>query len=293
MAETAGERKQRAKETTSIANLGRQFNDDEGARVQWIFTSCLTHTFIVPTKEMLALSCQFGNYQDEQFGIECSDDGFAVTLTIEDLGLDLKYWRTTETWKQVEFEQRSMRTILNEFVSASNPVEQFSVTPALAVEPMNTLLEDCAGPNCIPSSEEERDQPSCQGLVEFSSANKDVSLVMQGFWFLLFVPLIVSLIMRSKARTVVDLMHEETKWSKEDDDMSTTSNIDSDSSQSSIEILEEGKSHKIKFDKPLSIRKLNVSALPDRMRLLDNVDLDFKRGSITGLCGVSNLNVNS
>jgi hypothetical protein len=86
--------------TTSTDTLP-ELKEINEPRVQWIFTSCVMHTFLVPALELLFLSCQYGDYKDENFVIVCREDGFAMELEADFMAFKMRILRTTETWQQM------------------------------------------------------------------------------------------------------------------------------------------------------------------------------------------------
>jgi hypothetical protein len=58
---------------------------------------------MVPAVEFLFLDCQYGNYEDKIFDITCREDGFAIEYEAKTLQMNMRIWRTTETWIFAEF----------------------------------------------------------------------------------------------------------------------------------------------------------------------------------------------
>ncbi|CAB9500321.1 transporter G family member [Seminavis robusta] len=155
------------------------------SRVQWIFASCVTHTFLLPALEFLELSCRYGNYEDEDFDIVCNATGFATRFSIDNDNIRVLTWRTIDTWDLVQFENQSIHQIIDAFVVSSTASSGHNVdddddsiqttTTAVIMEDdaiqqsqqqqqsssslttnrqllsaLHVQLEDCYGPNCMP-----------------------------------------------------------------------------------------------------------------------------------------------
>jgi hypothetical protein len=199
LVETTGANKKRAVDTASIAKAQNWSTSARTGQpqVRWIFTSCVTHTFLVPASEILELSYLYGDYQDEDFEIVCHRpepngvaDGFGIQFRLDSLRMNIEIQRTTETWNQATVEGRSIRNIINNYIEAGISDANFGIMPEFVGEVIDVRLTRCSGPSCL---EEEIDfsfEPSCQSLIAYESVFESVPAFLYGpgasSWFCLW-----------------------------------------------------------------------------------------------------------
>ena len=97
--EYAGNRKTRAMATLALTKASAGLLGEtsiEQSRVMWVFTSCVTHTFLVPSVDLLHLSCRYGYYDDEDYDVVCSHNGLAVEFHVDFLSLTGRIWKDIE-----------------------------------------------------------------------------------------------------------------------------------------------------------------------------------------------------
>ena len=198
MVESAGRRKARALETSIIAQwqamggaMIQPENDSstvdlqESSRIQWVFTSCVTHTFLLPALEFLELSCLYGDYSDENFDIVCNETGFATRFEVESFSMNLLIWRTIETWNLVEFDGQSIHSIIQKFVALEPQLLHLRTDTRIKQRQRQVLkvgIADCYGPNCLPIETPDEDTPSCQSMVEVDTAFRYIPMPLTACW---------------------------------------------------------------------------------------------------------------
>lgn len=290
MIETGGARKMRSAETTAIAKLSLTpelsgLNKTDDPRVRWLFSSCVTHTFLVPAREFLFLSCDHGDYEGESFDIVCNDHGFAMEFELEDLNLHIRFWRTVETWKQADFQGRSMRDIIQSFVTVDTPSQDFPMLSVFGEEALDIRLEECAGPNCLPLYQPDTDQPSCHALVELDSSFQPLSPGYQVFLFLcLVVPLVLSMCFRlvasRKSRRLFTDARKKLTYSEADRNGSLKTDDDTPRTRA--------RTRSSIRKSALNLQGIQVDAVDPRgktQNIIHNADLNLRVGTVTAICG--------
>ena len=287
--ENAGSRKTRALETASLAKLASwtattnemnvfEFNEP---RVRWMYSSCLTHTFLVPARELLFLGCLYGDYSNQAAGVVCNDNGAAMEYRIEGSEVFLRVWKTTASWVQAEFDQQTLRQIINSFVRLEEddhegftPRHQFS-------EQVMDVYVDCDGPNCLPLEEPVDAIPSCQAFIELRTRFKAVPLRPQLIWAVVVLPLLVYLIVRACVfRDLEKQYHEASK-------IIATRSTQVGERRARFQGGQRTSSD-TKSTRCLLLRGITVRS-GDRKRtiLVDNVDFELHFGALTALTGRS------
>lgn len=273
MLESAGSRRMRALETAAVVKMEREAS--QPSRVQWLYTSCLTHTFLLSAKEFLFINCELGNFAELPFELVCNNIGQATKFRIEGLDLAIKVWRTTETWRQAEFEKQSMRQIVTDFVLDATRM-QFSQ------EAIDVRL-DCPGPNCLPLYEPKEDRPSCQAMIEIESKFNRVPWYFQLIVALPIIPVIVLLVVRSRAMSLLSTMCERASSAMSEKPIDASADVPPQDRSAA-------EHNPSTSPAELHLRGIRVSS-PDSddhsAVLVDNVDLYLPPRSITALCGRS------
>lgn len=275
MPEFASQRKTRALETVAIAAGTANTTAIHKARIKWVFTSCVTHTFLVPTLEFLFLGCKYGDYEDEKASVACRDDGFATEFEAEFAQLTFRLWRTTETWDVAELDGRSIHDIVKEFLLDTEAEE--AVPSTMPVPAIDLRREECFGPNCL---EEETAasvhvQPSCQSLVEIRDPFVSIPVSFQVLCTVrIVVWVIISLLIRcgGKRDRIMSLqyLHE--------------ASVNTDFTDSSTSTLPAVSTRNLSTD--LTFSGITVTTTTGSC-LLDNVGFDLKRGTVNAICGRS------
>lgn len=120
---------------------------------------------MVPAVEFLFLDCQYGNYEDKIFDITCREDGFAIEYEAKTLQMNMRIWRTTETWIFAEFKGESVRDIVAEFALDKSPAQDVEIPAIFSEELIYFARNECSGPNCLEEWIDSSVEPSCQSLI--------------------------------------------------------------------------------------------------------------------------------
>ena len=219
MIESAGGRKVRAQETAAAVKalaLHQQPPHDINLlqkRVQWVMTSCLSHSFLAPAVEFLRLACNHANYGMANYGMVCNQYGHASQYAIADHNLIIRVWRTIKLWNQVRFEGQTIHEIVDDFVTGAPSARSPSDGQTIDLR-----FEQCSGPNCLSQSESQHlEQPSCQALIEIENTHIPIPVAFQVTWYI-FIGLlvIVSFLMKYHRRNPMTLADKEVKSTPED-----------------------------------------------------------------------------
>eukprot|EP00977_Amphora_coffeiformis_P001283 scaffold263_cov159-Amphora_coffeaeformis.AAC.2 len=269
--ETGGNRKARSRETAAFVTAKRNnayVTPIKGAtRLQWLFSSCFAHSFILPAKEFNWRACQYGRFDEEPFHPVCKENGYGWRFRIPRIDQHIIFWKTSETWRQVEFEQQTLRQIIGKFVTPHNSGMEVPST-GFANQGAIDVRHDCVGVNCLALCDPDTDRPSCQALVQVESEFKYAP------WWLQVLPLIVAplllftLLERHNGRKRIDAMHAHINDTSEN----------SDDNSRVEEVLQADDA----ID--LHLRGISVSVVNGEnraTRIVDDVALDLPSGTIT------------
>lgn len=269
MMEGAGGNKVRAKETAAAAKALALQESPNGSlplqkRVQWIVTSCITHSYLAPTVEFLWLACEHSNYSIANFDMVCNPDGHATQYTDPDRNLVIRIWRTFRLWNQVRFEGQSIHEIVREFVA-----EKALPGPTFDGQAINLRFE-CAGPNCLSRSQTRHNaQPSCQALIEIENTHVSIPVAFQATW-LIFLGLLI----------LASVVITHSGWFR-----SVTAGNESGSQNTPPTAGAKNTSqHASSF---LSLQQIQVSTMKNQKTLLHGVDIKLHSRTITALLGRS------
>jgi hypothetical protein len=109
--ETAGSRLARPMETAAFLGHTQISPTTRGPRGIWVVSSCVTHSFFVPSVELLHQKCIYGHSDGKEYAYRCREDGFGVQTTFQNVDMETTLWQTTNVWNLAQIEGRSVRDI--------------------------------------------------------------------------------------------------------------------------------------------------------------------------------------
>jgi len=184
--EYAGRRKARVVET--MYGGERQL----GPNLLWLVTSAPGHNSLIPSVELSTRLCEsgklaekstcegerdcvFSNYPGGVVQV-CNSTGSGLQLPLGS-GLHMTMWTTTESWKLLTVDGKSVQEIISNFITA----------PASGTESTSSLLmmDPCPGPNCVPATQSVGNP--AQNLIEM----EDI-LIPMATWLRVVISIIVA-----------------------------------------------------------------------------------------------------
>ena len=271
----------------------------------WIMPSCVTHGFVMPSIELVHLSCADLGAESKTgvfaaFPPVCRDSGYGLTTKLPN-NLGMAVWFDVHAWDYATVNGTSIRDSIGLFVTDG-------VAALLPEgEPVGLVLDDCAGPNCVIGNEAEPN--ACQALFEVENTYKEVNEVLRMVWFgYIGLFILLGILIRSRRggkfvtgicsplasagdcliRVIMDCLFGcdtavDPNHAQDDDDESSVS------SGKSLGSLGSARRRLQQRPRPVGVRmaQLTVHLKSTGQKLLDNVNLHLKRGTVNGLMGRS------
>ncbi|CAB9500561.1 ATP-binding protein [Seminavis robusta] len=261
-AETAGSRITRPLETS----LWLSDSQDEhlGPKGSWYISSCVAHGFFVPSVQLLHLACSHGNFSSKDFDVRCGSDGFGVQSTIGQVDLKVTLWQTTDTWNLAKVQGQSIHSIVAGFVSQDEDGQQES-------NRLVVLADECSGPNCASVVGHPNE---CQALFELEETFVPVPLDLTILWYIA----ISFIIATAAARLPLPKLFAEAATAEATEPVAT----EDGTSECHVSHDETPVHTKI-----CSVVNLSIVTAEQGFKVLEDVHLEIRSGSVAGLFGRS------
>jgi hypothetical protein len=259
--------RRKAKVAETMHGGGRRL----GRNVRWAVTSSPLHNAILPSVAIMARVCDGLALADDGTECEgggsdcifarvpggavpvCNSTGVGYQLPLTN-GLRYTLWSTTDTWKLVTVEGRSVRDVISEFVAAPNaPASAYARDSGVAA----LMVDSCSGPSCVPPNSTAGNP--AQALIEVGGI-----LAPMAAWLRNLVSVILALIPLAYALAIC-----RTKWNA----LSANSDIVPGR-------MEDAQSLGV------HLAGLDVFSKSGE-QILDNIELDLKPSSLIYLLGKS------
>lgn len=203
--EFAGSRKARVMET--LFGGERQISSN----VVWMMTSATGHDILAPIVETPSRLCPYGEqaapsscngakdciFSEYPFGVYqvCNSTGSGFRVPISD-SFHVTLWKTTESWKRISVNGRSIQEIISKFVTTTiREKDPFYESGSL-------LIDSCPGPNCVPVGTAGGN--SAQSLIEIDDIFRPVPLWLRIVVsvFVLSIPVLYTLSISCRRPTI-------------------------------------------------------------------------------------------